>query len=88
MTLLGGLAVFLFGMEQMAEALKKAAVMNRLGEPEEIAEAVDETIAQTGADSMRDMGKVMGATMGRLKKTGKLVDGTKVKNIVQEKLSQ
>jgi uncharacterized protein YqeY len=36
---------------------------------------------------MRDMGKVMGAAMGQLKKSGKLIDGTKVKNIVQSKLS-
>ena len=59
--------------------------------PEEVTEeeinlAVDEAITQTGAASMRDMGKVMGATIGRLKKTGKLVDGNKVKISVQIKL--
>lgn len=53
---------------------------------EEIARITDEVIAQTGAASARDMGKVIGAVMGRLKQTGQLVDGAKVKAIVQSKL--
>jgi uncharacterized protein YqeY len=53
---------------------------------EEINQAVDDAIAHTGASSMRDMGIVMGTSIGNLKKTGKLVDGNKVKLTVQIKL--
>ena len=53
---------------------------------EEIANAVDAAVAQTGAKSMSDMGKVMGSTIGILKKTGKLVDGNKVRISVEIKL--
>lgn len=53
---------------------------------DEIARIADEVIAKSGAVSAREMGKVMGAVMGELKKTGKLVDGTKVKAVVQGKL--
>ncbi|MEL6161551.1 MAG: GatB/YqeY domain-containing protein [Cyanobacteria bacterium J06554_11] len=50
----------------------------------EIEAAVDEAIAQTGASSMRDMGKVMGPVMAKLK--GK-ADGSKVQSIVKAKLA-
>lgn len=53
---------------------------------EEITRCVDDAIAQTRATSAREMGKVMGAAMARLKQTGKLIDGTKVKAIVESKL--
>ena len=41
-------------------------------------------IAQTGASSMRDMGKVMGPVMQKLKGQA---DGNKVQTIVKAKLS-
>lgn len=50
---------------------------------EEAAALVDEVIAQTGASSKADMGKVMGAVMPKLK--GRY-DGSKVKDIVLKKL--
>jgi len=50
---------------------------------EEAAAIIDEVIAQTGATSKGDMGKVMGAAMARLK--GRY-DGSKVKDIVMGKL--
>lgn len=50
---------------------------------EEAAVIIDEVIAQVGATSKGDMGKVMGAVMPRLK--GRY-DGSKVKNIVMGKL--
>ncbi|MEL7144513.1 MAG: GatB/YqeY domain-containing protein [Cyanobacteria bacterium J06643_4] len=50
----------------------------------EIEKAVEDAIAQTGATSMRDMGKVMGPVMAKLK--GK-ADGGKVQAMVKAKLS-
>ncbi|MEL6881335.1 MAG: GatB/YqeY domain-containing protein, partial [Cyanobacteria bacterium J06607_10] len=50
----------------------------------EIEKAVEDAIAQTGATSMRDMGKVMGPVMAKLK--GK-ADGGKVQSMVKAKLS-
>ena len=51
---------------------------------EAIEAAVDEAIAQSGASSMRDMGKVMGPVMAKLKGQA---DGGKVQAIVKAKLS-
>lgn len=51
---------------------------------EEITAIVDEAISSTGASSMQDMGKVMGAVTA--KTTGK-ADGGEVAKIVREKLS-
>ena len=50
----------------------------------DIEKAVEEAIAQTGATSMRDMGKVMGPVMQKLKGQA---DGNKVQAIVKSKLS-
>ncbi len=51
---------------------------------EEIKKLVEETISQTGAKSIQDMGKVMSALMPKLK--GK-ADGGLVSKIVKEKLA-
>lgn len=51
---------------------------------EEIAAAVVAAIAETGASSAKDMGKVMKATMAAL--SGKTVDGKKVSEAVKAKL--
>ncbi|MEM6446488.1 MAG: GatB/YqeY domain-containing protein [Cyanobacteria bacterium J06642_2] len=50
----------------------------------EVAAIVDEIIAEVGATSARDMGKVMGPAMQKLK--GK-ADGSKVQQLVKAKLS-
>ncbi len=50
---------------------------------EEVAEIIDEVIEATGAESRREMGKVMGAVIPRIK--GRY-DASKVKDIVLEKL--
>lgn len=50
----------------------------------EISSIVDEVMAETGASSPQDMGKVMGAIMPKVK--GK-ADGSLVNKIVREKLS-
>ena len=51
---------------------------------DEIAAAVVQAIAETGASSAKDMGKVMKATMAAL--SGKTVDGKKVSDTVKAKL--
>ncbi len=52
---------------------------------EEIAAAVAGAIAETGATTAKDMGKVMKAVMATL--SGKTVDGRKVSDAVKAKLS-
>ncbi len=52
---------------------------------DEIRRAVGEAVQEAGAASMKDMGKVMKATMSRL--AGKTVDGSRVSQLVKEKLS-
>src|SRR5688500_9891728 len=51
---------------------------------EELAAAVTAAIAETGATSAKDMGKVMKATMAAL--AGKTVDGKKVSEAVKARL--
>ena len=51
---------------------------------EEVRKLVEETISQTGAQSMQDMGKVMGALMPKVKGRA---DATLVSSLVKEKLS-
>lgn len=52
---------------------------------EEVEKIVDEVIAETGATSMADMGKVMAAANARL--AGKS-DGKTISTVVKERLSQ
>ena len=51
---------------------------------EEVAKVVDAIIAQTGASSMKDMGKVMGMANGQL--AGK-ADGKTISTVVKARLS-
>src|ERR1051325_5618252 len=50
---------------------------------EDIRRAVEEAVQETGAASIKDMGKVMKATMVRL--AGKTADGSKVSQLVKER---
>src|SRR5262245_18317645 len=52
---------------------------------EEIRQAVEEAVQETGASSIKDMGKLMKATLARL--AGKSTDGARVSQIVKDKLS-
>ena len=52
---------------------------------EDVAAAVAASIAETGASSAKDMGKVMKATMAAL--AGKTVDGKKISEAVKAKLA-
>jgi uncharacterized protein YqeY len=54
--------------------------------PEEIAQAVEAAMNETGASSMRDMGNVMKAAMARL--AGLTVDGKQVSDLVKSKLGK
>ena len=54
--------------------------------PDEIRQVVSEVITETSATTPRDIGKVMGLAMRRLKETGKLVEGAEVKKIVVQSL--
>jgi len=51
----------------------------------DLEQAVDAAIAETGASSAKDMGRVMKAVMGAL--AGKTVDGKAVNELVRKKLS-
>jgi uncharacterized protein YqeY len=52
---------------------------------EDVAAAVEQAIAETGATTAKDMGKVMKATMARL--AGKSVDGKSVNEAVRKRLA-
>jgi uncharacterized protein YqeY len=53
---------------------------------EDVEKAVDEAIAETGAATPKDIGKVMKAVLARLQSTGKPVDGRKVNDAVRQRL--
>ena len=53
---------------------------------EEIAAAVEKAVAETGATSPKDMGKVMKAAMAVLAGGGKSVDGKRVNEAVKKRL--
>ncbi|WP_339611301.1 GatB/YqeY domain-containing protein [uncultured Planktosalinus sp.] len=77
------------GREDLAQPeLEEAAVIEQflpeqLSE-EEISKVVESIIAKTGANSMKDMGKVMGLASAEL--SGK-ADGKTISSIVKDKLS-
>jgi len=52
---------------------------------DDIRKAIEEAVQETGASSMKDMGKVMKAALARL--AGKSADGSRVSQMVKEKLS-
>ena len=52
----------------------------------EIAAAVDSAVAETGASSPKDMGRVMKAALAALAAGGKSVDGRRVNEAVRRKL--
>ena len=53
---------------------------------EDIAQAVDAAIKETGASSMKDMGNLMKAVMAKL--AGQTVDGKQVSDLVKSKLGK
>ncbi len=77
------------GRQELADKEKKELEMlqaylpEQMGE-EELRKIIDETLSATGAKTIQDMGKVMGALMPKIK--GK-ADAGLVSKIVREKLS-
>lgn len=78
------------GREEMARKEENEAVIIQSYLPasvteEDMARAVDEAIAETGATSMKDMGAVMKAV--RVKLEGMTIDGKALSDLVKSKLS-
>jgi hypothetical protein len=71
--------------KELAEIAILNAYLPAAATDEEIAAAVAAAIADTGATSAKDMGKVMKAVMAAL--AGKTVDGKKVSDAVKARLS-
>lgn len=72
--------------KEQAESLIIESYLPERVSPDEIRQVVGEVITETGAATPRDIGKVMGLAMRRLKETGKLVEGAEVKKIVVQSL--
>lgn len=70
--------------KETAEIAVLEAYLPPAASPEEIDAAVAEAMAETGAATPKDMGKVMKAVMPKL--TGKNVDGRAVNEAVRRKL--
>jgi len=71
--------------KESAEIMVLQRYLPAAATPEEIAAAVDAAIEETGATSLKDMGRVMKASLPRL--AGKNVDGKAVNEAVRRKLS-
>ena len=71
--------------KEQAELALMEALMPPPLSPEEIEEVVARAVAETGATSMKDMGRVMKAAMAAL--AGKPVDGKAVNDAVRRKLA-
>jgi uncharacterized protein len=71
--------------KEQAEIVILNAYLPASASDDEIEAAVTAAIAETGAASAKDMGKVMKATMAAL--AGKTVDGKKVSEAVKAKLA-
>jgi uncharacterized protein YqeY len=70
--------------KEQAEIDVIEAYLPKAASPEEIEQAVAAALAETGASSMKDMGKVMKAAQAAL--AGKNADGRLVSEIVKAKL--
>ena len=75
----------LAGKERAEMALLKAYLPAEVTE-EEIAAAVEQAMAETGAASPKDMSKVMKAALAALAAGGKSADGKRVNEAVRKKL--
>ncbi len=71
--------------ERAEIAVLKAYLPAEVGEAE-IAAAVEAAVAETGASSPKDVGRVMKAALAALAKGGKSVDGRRVNEAVRRKL--
>lgn len=73
-----------------AKEIKEIAIIEgylpKAASTEDIAQAIDAAIKETGASSMKDMGNVMKAIMVKL--AGQTVDGKQVSDLVKSRLSK
>lgn len=73
-----------------AKEIKEIAIIEgylpKAASAEEITQAVEAAVKETGASSMKDMGNVMKAVMAKL--AGLTVDGKQVSDLVKSKLSK
>ena len=70
--------------KEQAEIVHIEGYLPQAASADEIAKAVDEAVAETGASSVKDMGTVMKAAMARL--AGKPADGRAVSEAVKARL--
>ena len=75
------------GKEEVAKSLEQEiAILSYLPQPltqEELEEIIRQTISEVGANGMKDMGKVMGAVMPKVKGRA---DGSQVSSLVKKLL--
>jgi uncharacterized protein YqeY len=71
--------------KERAEIVVLETYMPPTASDDDIASAVDAAVAETGATTPKDMGRVMKAAMARL--AGKTADGKKVSEAVRARLS-
>jgi len=72
--------------KERAEIAVIEEYLPRAASPEEVARAVEEAVAETGATSMKEMGAVMKAAQARL--AGQTVDGRALSEQVKARLSK
>jgi uncharacterized protein YqeY len=72
--------------ERAEIAVLKAYLPAEVGD-DEIAAAVSKAVAETGATSAKDMGRVMKAALAQLASGGKAVDGKRVNEAVKKQLA-
>jgi uncharacterized protein len=70
--------------KEAAEILVLESYLPAAADPAIVERAVSEAIAETGAASPKDMGRVMKAAMAKL--AGQMVDGKTVNELVRQKL--
>jgi uncharacterized protein YqeY len=71
--------------KEAAEIRVLEAYLPPAADPAVVERAVADAIAETGATSVKDMGRVMKAAMAKL--TGQTVDGKTVNDLVRQKLA-
>ena len=71
--------------KERAEIVVLEAYLPPMASDDDIASAVDAALAETGASTQKDMGRVMKAAMAKL--AGKTADGKKVNEAVRARLS-
>jgi len=71
--------------KEAAEILVLDAYLPPAADPAAVARAVDEAIAETGAASAKDTGRVMKAVMAKL--AGQNIDGKTVNELVRQRLA-